>query len=480
MKNILLTLVSILYCLSCIAKGNTRISVNMPQIDTIALQVTIGITDPMLNLGLQYYADTALINNGKCQFSFDIKYPSFMCLRINNKYATMPGDYYVLIEPNDNITFDIPSIKEADFFGWGIMKVNISGKGSKKINLYKKAMGRCLKLYAKDPDYAKQSISYMYESTDKKLSVINSTLKEDKTVHINIKNIIKAQIYGSVMTALMRSSKRSESDSLRFLFDKYIIRKKRMDVFYKKDVVRYGGTIGSYLILSEFKNPATVGADDFEKKNRIQYAEILVKRLKNYPEIRDYLLSRHLISSIRSGFDSTTVKLYGYYCNESDFNNPNYNTVVELYNDMERKLSVGKPFYNFSLPDSMGKFHNLTEFKGKVLVIDFWYNGCGGCKLMVPVLEQIENEIKGQNIQFISIGIDNRELWLEGIGKYSSSNSLQLYTNAKSKEHPMMKYLNIYAYPRLIVVDKEGNIVAVPPEPRLRKNAFIAFINNLL
>jgi len=452
----------------------------MPQVDTTQLMVTISIQDPILKLGSKQYRDTAFIKDGKCQFSFDIEHPSFIYLIINNKYVTMPGDYCVLVEPNDNLTFDVPSIKEVGFFGWGIGKVNITGKGSDKLNLFKKVNARILEIYAKDPDYAQQSITYKYETADTKLTAINSLLKADHSISTNIKDLLKAQIYGTTMSMLFRSSKRSESDSLRFLFDKYIVNKERMDVFFKKDVVKYGGTIGSYLILSEYRNPVIVGADDFEKMHRLKYAEILVKRLKKYPEIRDYMLSNFLMKTIRSGFDSTTTKLFQYYCEQSDFNNPNYNTITKLYEDTEKKFAEGKPFYNFSLPDSTGIIHQLSDFKGKVLVIDFWYNGCGGCRLMVPALEQIEKEMRGKDIQFISIGIDTKKLWLDGIGKYSSINSLQLYTEGQIKDHPMMKYLNISAYPRLIIVDKNGNIVAAPPEPRLKKEAFISYINTLL
>lgn len=480
MKNLILSLISILYCISAHSQGNTKITLNIPQIDTAELKATISIEDPLRKIGEGRFKDTQIIKNGQCTFSFEIENPSYVTLLINNKYLTFPGDYSVIIEPGDNLNFDIPSMKEAGFFGWGIMKVNISGKGAAKVNLFKTAMGKCLEIYAKDPEYAKQSITYKYETTDKKLSVMSAVLDRDKTTSNYIKELIKAQLYGTTMVSLFRSSKRSESDSVHYLFNKYIVKKRRMDVFFRKNIVQYGGSIGSYLILTEFKNPVKVGADDFERKNRLQYAEILVKRLEKHPEIRDFMLSKHLMASIRSAFDSTTTKLYRYYCDHANFNNPNYNSVVKLYEATEMKLAEGRPFYNFSLPDSTGKFHNLSEFKGKVLVIDFWYNGCGGCKLMVPALEDIELEMKEKDVQFISIGIDKKDLWLDGIGRYSSANSLQLFTDGQSKEHPMMKYLNIYAYPRLIIVDKNGNIAAAPPEPRSRKKEFINFIHTLL
>lgn len=480
MKNLILTIIISLSSLFVFSQGKTKITINMPQVDTTELKATLYIEDPLQRIGSGIIKDTALIQNNQCEFTFDIQNPSNMSIIINNKFVTFPGDYSVIIEPGDNLTFTIPSIKEVGFFGWGILKIKVSGKGSEKIDLTKNIIGKCLEVYAKDPDYTKQSLTYQFESTDRKLNVIDSMYRLNTTVPKPIKDIIKSQLYNSVMTSLIRSSNNSRSDSLRLLFNKYIVNKKRMDVFFKKNIVQYGGMIGSYLILSEYSNPITVGGNNFTEDNRMKYAEIIVKRLKKFPEIRDYMLSKHLIASIRSAFDSTTTKLYEYYCDEADFNNPNYNTVANLYQDTESKFAVGKPFFNFSLPDSTGKIYNISDFKGKVMVIDFWYNGCGGCRLMVPALEEVEKEMIGKNVQFLSIGIDKKDLWLDGIGKYSSKSSIQLFTNGQSKEHPMMKYLNIYAYPRLFIVDKSGNITPAPPNPISDKNAFINSIEKYL
>ncbi|WP_430827327.1 TlpA family protein disulfide reductase [Chryseobacterium indologenes] len=480
MKNFIFTMIYVLYSSFAFSQASTSIQINIPQKDTTELKATIFIENPMLPLESKSYRDTVLIKNGKCRFSFDLKNTSYVYLIINNKYVTFPGDYAVLVEPNDNLVFDLPSFQDVGFFGWGITKIKISGKGSEKLKLVQRCFFKLFEIYKSDPEFHLQSLTYQYKTTDKKLSAIDSILAKNNTVPNNNKDLLKAQLYSLVMGPTFRSSKRSDSDSVRTLFNKYIISKNRMHIFFKKNMVKYGGMIGSYLILSEFKNPYNVGGDDFEIVNRLEYAKILEKNLIKYPEIKDFLLSKHVIAAIKSGFDSTTTNLYKFYSENADFNNPNYSTIVKLYEETEKKLAQGKPFYEFTLPDSTGTLHNLKDFRGKVLVIDFWYNGCGGCKLMVPALESIEKKMHGRNLQFISIGIDKKKLWLDGIGKYSSINSLQLFTEGQSKDHPMMKYLNIYAYPRLIVVDKEGRITSAPPEPRSSTKEFVRFIENLL
>ncbi|WP_185286269.1 TlpA family protein disulfide reductase [Chryseobacterium indologenes] len=481
MRNIILTIVIPLYSLFAFSQEKTTIRLNIPQQDTTTLHASIFVLDPLQPIGSGRYQDTLIIKNGQCHFTLHMKNPSLVYLTINNKYVTFPGVYGVIVEPSDNLVFDLPDLKEAGYFGFGILKTKITGKGSEKLNLTKNIVKNLLEIYKTDLPSPDQNLDYKYKTTDRKLEVIDSLYRLDKMVPLKIKDLIKANLYAEIMSDLNRTSLRSKSDSVRILYKKFIVNKRRTDIFFKKNVIKYAGlgTVPTYLILTEYGSPKQ-DEESFRETNTLQYAKLLVKRLQKFPEIKDYLLSDHLISSIRNSFDSTTTNLYEYYCKEADFNNPNYSTVTKLYVETENKFAIGKPFYDFSLPDSTGKLHALKDFKGKVLVIDFWYNGCGGCRLMVPALEEIEKEMGRMDVKFISIGIDKRVLWLEGIGKYSSKNSLQLFTDGKSKEHPMMKYLNIYSYPRLIIVDKKGNIVSAPPEPRTNKDDFVKFVKKFL
>ena len=481
MKNIALIFVSLFIFSFSFSQRKTKITINIPQQDTTRLQAKLFLQDPLQGINKGYYSDTLEIKAGTCQFSFDIENTSLVNLIINDKFVAYPGPYEILIEPADELIFDLPPLKEAGRYGFGFAKINVRGKGSEKVNMAKSMVSKYFEIFASDLPYNKQSLTYMFKTTDRKLNVIDSVYNENMGVPMQIKDLIKAQLYGDLFVTLFRSCKRTESDSLPLLFNEYIVKKKRIDVFYKKGIIKYfgSGSVPSFLILSEFKKPIIVGGEEYPKKHPQQYAELLYKRLKKNPEIRDYLLSDFLISTILRSLDSNVISLYDYYLNHADFNNPNFASVVKTYEEAQKKFAVGTPFFDFSLPDSTGKIHSLSDFKGKVVVFDFWYNGCAGCKLMVPVLEGIEKELKDKNIVFISVGIDKKQLWLDGIGKYSSSRSLQLYTAEKTDKHPMIKYLNIYGYPRLIIVDKNGNIGVAPPDPRMNKEAFVNLVESL-
>lgn len=482
MKKIVLLIISLGYSILSIAQQNTKITINIPQPDSSKLEAQIFIENPLKPINTGFYKDTLQLTNGKCQFLFKLENTSFVTLTLNEKFVTFPGAYEILVSPGDSLVFDLPSIKNTDNNGFGLKNIKITGIGNEKVNLTKDIVTNYFKIFETDLPYQKQSITYKYQTTDRKFNVIDSIYRSDKKVEKSVKNLIKAQLYSYLMESLYRSSLRSESDSLHFLFKKYIVNRKRMEIFYKNGVINYSGagSIASYLVLSAYKNPVRVGGDDFSKKHKLEYAELINKGLAKDTVIRDYILSRFLISAILSRFDTTTKKLYQYYVDHVSFNNPNYSNVVDTYQETERKFAVGKPFYDFSLPDSTGKIFSLKDFNGKVLVIDFWYNGCGGCRLMVPALNEVEEELRGKDVQFVSIGIDTRKFWLKGIGKYSSEKSLQLYTNELADKHPMMQYLNIYSYPRLIIVDKNGKIASDPPNPRSSKIDFVNAIKALL
>jgi cytochrome oxidase Cu insertion factor (SCO1/SenC/PrrC family) len=124
----------------------------------------------------------------------------------------------------------------------------------------------------------------------------------------------------------------------------------------------------------------------------------------------------------------------------------------------------GQNAYNFALEDSRGKIVKLSDYKGKVVFIDFYFTGCTFCKIFYKdVLADVEKKYAtNQNIVFITISTDrDKDEWLSTLrkGEYTSSSSINLYTNGMSGNHPLIKYYSILGYPSLMLIDPEGRIV---------------------
>jgi thiol-disulfide isomerase/thioredoxin len=145
--------------------------------------------------------------------------------------------------------------------------------------------------------------------------------------------------------------------------------------------------------------------------------------------------------------------------------------------DLRRALAVvianhkiGKPAYNFALSDTTGKVYRLSDFKDKVVLLDYWYNGCGGCRLVGPYLARIEKLFEGKPVEFISITFQKGEQWKKGIrsGDYMSAGVLNLSTEGgKVTEHPALTSFDVTEFPTLIMIDKTGKLLRNPIDPRL-------------
>jgi cytochrome oxidase Cu insertion factor (SCO1/SenC/PrrC family) len=117
------------------------------------------------------------------------------------------------------------------------------------------------------------------------------------------------------------------------------------------------------------------------------------------------------------------------------------------------------------LIDANGKIVSLSDFRGKVTVLDFWFTGCINCmKFFQQELSNAERHFVGNSsIVFISICIDkDRDTWLRSLekGRYASKESVNLYTDGMGDQHPVVKMFQVVSYPQPIVLDREGHIIS--------------------
>jgi len=134
-----------------------------------------------------------------------------------------------------------------------------------------------------------------------------------------------------------------------------------------------------------------------------------------------------------------------------------------LLNNVASKLP-GEQAFDFSFEGMDGRQVKLTDFKGKVVVLEAWFNGCTGCvglaKRMHPIMERYR---KNKNIVFISLNVDrNKQRFLEGVasGKYGNTKSVFLYTNGKGWSHPMCLKYQWATYPQMLIIDKNGKLLS--------------------
>jgi len=121
----------------------------------------------------------------------------------------------------------------------------------------------------------------------------------------------------------------------------------------------------------------------------------------------------------------------------------------------EAKKPAFKTAPEFSLKDISGQERRLSDFKDKVVIIDFWATWCPPCRAEIPHFVNLYNQYKDQGLEVIGIALDfNGD---RVVPPFVSSNNIN-YTILLGNEEVSNLYGGITAIPTTFIVDKEGNI----------------------
>ena len=153
---------------------------------------------------------------------------------------------------------------------------------------------------------------------------------------------------------------------------------------------------------------------------------------------------------------STSVALFGCSKKSNESNqNQTVNDNVQQTAQQNVSQNNNNKAPNFSLVDTKGKKISLSDFKGKVVIIDFWATWCPPCRRGIPDLIDLQKEYKGKlAIIGVSLDTDSKKDVVPFIKNYGINYPV-VYGNAQI----VGEYGNIQAIPTSFIIDKDGNIV---------------------
>jgi peroxiredoxin len=136
---------------------------------------------------------------------------------------------------------------------------------------------------------------------------------------------------------------------------------------------------------------------------------------------------------------------------------------------------VGQVAPEISLPNAKDSVVNLSSFRGKVVLLDFWASWCAPCRESIPSVIKLYNKYKDKGFEVVAVSIDSkRSQWLKAV-KYFKMKYTSLL-DPKGWEADVIASYGIEGIPATYLLDKQGRIVAVDAEGAALESAVIRLL----
>ena len=117
----------------------------------------------------------------------------------------------------------------------------------------------------------------------------------------------------------------------------------------------------------------------------------------------------------------------------------------------ETVVNIGQPAPSFKLPDLDGREISLEEYKGKIILLDFWATWCSPCRMTMPVIEKLSREYS-DDMTVLAVNLrESREV----IGKYAFEQAIsaQILLDVEGK---VSSTYGANAIPMQFIIDRSG------------------------
>lgn len=203
----------------------------------------------------------------------------------------------------------------------------------------------------------------------------------------------------------------------------------------------------------------------------MQKSDTLLHKAQKNPLMREIIYKSAVIGTLRLAPDAS-ANLYQKF--EKEYPKSPFVSELKPYLASVLKTQVGS-IMEITLPDTSGKLVSTKDFRGKIVIIDFWASWCGPCRMENPNVVRIYNEYKNKGLEIIGVSLDrDASAWKQAIRQ--DNLSWVHISDVKGWQCAAAKEYGINSIPQMFILDKEGKIIA----KNLRGEALRQKIQSLL
>jgi peroxiredoxin len=157
------------------------------------------------------------------------------------------------------------------------------------------------------------------------------------------------------------------------------------------------------------------------------------------------------VSLSRVSIPLAAALVFGYLAGCSS--SPRAVNAASVKPDKERKVAP-----NFTLKDADGKVVHLADYKGKVVLLDFWATWCSPCKVEIPWFMDMQRKSKDRGLEVLGVAMDD-EGW-EVVKPFVAKMGVN-YRILAGNDATAQAYGGVDALPTTFLIDRTGKIAAV-------------------
>jgi peroxiredoxin len=197
-----------------------------------------------------------------------------------------------------------------------------------------------------------------------------------------------------------------------------------------------------------------------EKNNKIykKYFETVIEN-PEYP-VLDLLLKKPKKDQFLSADQISDLMLFAPIKKKVEIEKVKDTLKINNKTVLSNKLKIGKKMENFSLPNQLGNSVSIEDYKGKVVLINFWASWYKPTRKNNAELIEIYSKYKNKDFEIVSISIDTfADNWIKAIEKGGLTwiNLIEI----GGWHGKVTNQFEIKGIPLNILLDKEGKIIAV-------------------
>ena len=122
--------------------------------------------------------------------------------------------------------------------------------------------------------------------------------------------------------------------------------------------------------------------------------------------------------------------------------------------DSGQGLSGGAP--DFTLPAVDGSMVSMSDYSGKVILVDFWATWCPPCQEMIPILSKLHKKYSEKGLVTLGVSLDKDGLGV--LGTFVHENMIP-YKVVMGDNRISNAFGGVSSIPTLYMVDREGRLV---------------------